>query len=107
MRTPTLFAKKVRRMKNRTVKVDYLARVEGEGAFFVRVKDKTVVEAQLKIFEPPRFFEAFLRGRKFSEAPDITESAPGDTNVVTALIKDRLKIISITERIPIFIFLFI
>lgn len=27
---------------------------------------------QLKIFEPPRFFEAFLRGRDFSEAPDIT-----------------------------------
>src|SRR5690606_19537216 len=24
------------------------------------------------IFEPPRFFEAFLQGRKFTEAPDIT-----------------------------------
>ncbi len=27
---------------------------------------------KLSIFEPPRFFEAFLRGRAFSEAPDIT-----------------------------------
>jgi sulfhydrogenase subunit alpha len=27
---------------------------------------------QLRIFEPPRFFEAFLRGRRYDEAPDIT-----------------------------------
>ena len=27
---------------------------------------------QLRIYEPPRFFEAFLRGRAFTEAPDIT-----------------------------------
>lgn len=30
------------------------------------------MDVKLKIFEPPRFFEALLRGRKFSEAPDIT-----------------------------------
>lgn len=59
-------------MKSKTIKVDYLARVEGEGALFVKVKDKRVTDVELKIFEPPRFFEAFLRGRKFTEAPDIT-----------------------------------
>jgi sulfhydrogenase subunit alpha len=58
--------------KNKTIKVDYLARVEGEGAFFVKISNNTVIEARLKIFEPPRFFEAFLRGRAYSEAPDIT-----------------------------------
>lgn len=31
-----------------------------------------VADVQLKIFEPPRFFEAFLRGRAFTEVPDIT-----------------------------------
>lgn len=56
----------------RTIKVDYLARVEGEGAMHVRVKDGRVEDVKLKIFEPPRFFEAFLRGRSFREAPDIT-----------------------------------
>lgn len=55
-----------------TIKVDYLARVEGEGALYVKIKDNTVVDVKLKIFEPPRFFEAFLRGRNFAEAPDIT-----------------------------------
>lgn len=58
--------------KNRIIKVDYLARVEGEGGMVVRVKDNNVLDVKLKIFEPPRFFEAFLRGRKFGEAPDIT-----------------------------------
>jgi len=56
----------------RTIKVDYLARVEGEGALHVRIKDNKVADVKLKIFEPPRFFEAFLRGRTFVEAPDIT-----------------------------------
>ncbi|MDZ7343564.1 MAG: Ni/Fe hydrogenase subunit alpha [candidate division KSB1 bacterium] len=59
-------------MRNKTIKVDYLARVEGEGALHVRLKGKTVVDVEFKIFEPPRFFEAFLRGRHYSEAPDIT-----------------------------------
>jgi coenzyme F420-reducing hydrogenase alpha subunit len=59
-------------MKSRTIKVDYLARVEGEGSLYVKTKGEQVVETKFKIFEPPRFFEAFLRGRKFSEAPDIT-----------------------------------
>ena len=59
-------------MKNKTIKVDYLARVEGEGALHVKIKQGEVKEIKLRIFEPPRFFEAFLRGRKYSEAPDIT-----------------------------------
>jgi len=59
-------------MNTRTLQVDYLARVEGEGGMFVRIKDNKVQDIQLKIFEPPRFFEAFLRGRDFREVPDIT-----------------------------------
>jgi sulfhydrogenase subunit alpha len=59
-------------MKNRTVKVEALARVEGEGGIHVRVKAGKLDDVKLVIFEPPRFFEAFLRGRRFDEAPDIT-----------------------------------
>ena len=58
--------------RTRTIKTDYLARVEGEGAMSVRIRDGAVEEVGLEIYEPPRFFEAFLRGRNFREAPDIT-----------------------------------
>lgn len=54
------------------IKVDTLARVEGEGALYIKVKDNAVQDVRLKIFEPPRFFEAFLRDRDFREVPDIT-----------------------------------
>ena len=55
----------------RTIAVDLVARVEGEGALRVTVKDGTVQDVELRIFEPPRFFEAFLQGRHYSEVPDI------------------------------------
>ena len=56
----------------REIRTDYLARVEGEGAMLVRIRDGALEEVQFKIFEPPRFFEALLRGRQFGEVPDIT-----------------------------------
>jgi sulfhydrogenase subunit alpha len=56
----------------RDISVDYLARVEGEGAMKVTVRDGAIEDVEFRIFEPPRFFEAFLRGRRFTEAPDIT-----------------------------------
>ncbi len=59
-------------MSTRTIKVDYLARVEGEGSLLVEVNNNRVEDVRLSIFEPPRYFEALLRGRHFSEAPDIT-----------------------------------
>ena len=56
----------------RKIKVDYMARVEGEGALDIVTEGDQITHLQLRIFEPPRFFEAFLRGRGFQEAPDIT-----------------------------------
>ncbi len=59
-------------MKSRTIKVDRLARVEGEGALYVKITDGSVADVKFSIFEPPRFFEAFLRERMYYEVPDIT-----------------------------------
>ena len=56
----------------RTIRVDTLARVEGEGALTISIRNGAVKNVQFRIFEPPRFFEAFLVGRSFHEAPDIT-----------------------------------
>ena len=58
--------------ERRTIRTDYLARVEGEGAMSVRLATARSSDVELRIFEPPRFFEALLRGRSFLEAPDIT-----------------------------------
>ncbi|MGO9321551.1 MAG: Ni/Fe hydrogenase subunit alpha [Solirubrobacteraceae bacterium] len=58
--------------RTRVIRTDYLARVEGEGAMYVRLDGREVAEVKLRIYEPPRFFEALLRGRAFTEAPDIT-----------------------------------
>jgi sulfhydrogenase subunit alpha len=59
-------------MADRAILTEVLARVEGEGAMHVRIRDDEVQEVQLRIYEPPRVLEAFLRGRRVTEAPDIT-----------------------------------
>jgi len=59
-------------MARKTINVDFLARVEGEGGLRLTFDGSTVRKVELRIFEPPRFFEAFLRGRAYTEAPDIT-----------------------------------
>jgi coenzyme F420-reducing hydrogenase alpha subunit len=48
-----------------------IARVEGEGALHITVQDGEILDLRLEIYEPPRYFEAFLQGRHFSEVPDI------------------------------------
>ena len=58
--------------RSRELTVSGLARVEGEGALRLTVRDGRVERAELNIYEPPRFFEAFLRGRSYTEPPDIT-----------------------------------
>jgi sulfhydrogenase subunit alpha len=63
--------------RTRTIRTDYLARVEGEGAMYVKLEGDEVVDVRLRIYEPPRFFEALLRGRAFTEAPDITSRICG------------------------------
>jgi sulfhydrogenase subunit alpha len=54
------------------ITVEALARVEGEGGMTVLLENGHVSDVRLEIYEPPRFFEALLRGRRFSEPPDIT-----------------------------------
>jgi coenzyme F420-reducing hydrogenase alpha subunit len=61
----------------RTITVPALARVEGEGGLTIRLRDGQVEGVELRIFEPPRFFEAFLRGRSAREVPDITSRICG------------------------------
>ncbi|MFC1556494.1 Ni/Fe hydrogenase subunit alpha [candidate division KSB1 bacterium] len=90
-------------MSSRTIKVEYLARVEGEGQLYIRIKDNKVKNARLKIYEPPRFFQAFLRGRSHSEAPDITARicgiCPVSHQVTTAQALENAFGISVTGQL--------
>jgi sulfhydrogenase subunit alpha len=82
----------------RALSTGALARVEGEGAMRVEVQDGKLIEVQLNIYEPPRFFEGFLRGRSYSEPPDITARICGICPVAyqmsaCAAIEDALGLI--------------
>ena len=60
--------------QSRTLHVGMLARVEGEASMHVQVLAGQVTDVELRIFEPPRFFEALLRGRA---GPSRRTSPPG------------------------------
>ena len=54
------------------IEVPILTRVEGEGGVTIQLKNGLIENAKLHIYEPPRLFEALLRGRSLEETPDIT-----------------------------------
>jgi sulfhydrogenase subunit alpha len=56
--------------KTLNINVPVLARVEGEGALDLHIKEGSIAELKLRIFEPPRFFEKFLEGRSYSDIVD-------------------------------------
>lgn len=61
----------------RVLRLPALARIEGQAALRLLLRRGTVAHAQLAIYEPPRFFEAFLRGRAHTEPPDLTSRICG------------------------------
>ncbi|WP_166348629.1 Ni/Fe hydrogenase subunit alpha [Phytoactinopolyspora limicola] len=88
---------------DRSLRVGALSRVEGEGAMHVRVRNGEVADVQLEIYEPPRFFEALLRGRSYLEPPDITARICGICPVAYQMsacqaIEDACEV-SVDERI--------
>ncbi|MCD6324518.1 MAG: nickel-dependent hydrogenase large subunit, partial [Desulfurococcales archaeon] len=58
--------------KDLEIRVSQLARVEGEGGIYVKFRGDEVEYVEVSIFEPPRFFEVILKGRSYTDAPDIT-----------------------------------
>ena len=83
---------------SRMVETSALARVEGEGAMRIEIRDGELVDVQLNIYEPPRFFEGFLRGRSYREPPDITARICGICPVAyqmsaCAAIEDALGVV--------------
>jgi sulfhydrogenase subunit alpha len=87
---------------SKSIKVDAIARLEGEGGLLINVKDGKPVEIKLDIYEPPRFFEGFLEGRGYQDVPDITARicgicpVPHQTSATTAI--EKAFGIEVTEQ---------
>jgi coenzyme F420-reducing hydrogenase alpha subunit len=62
---------------NVNVNVHHLTRVEGHGNIVVDVKNGELVKCEWQVVEAPRFFEAMLRGRPYTEASHITSRICG------------------------------
>jgi coenzyme F420-reducing hydrogenase alpha subunit len=58
--------------ETRTIRLESMTRVEGEGGLRIEIRDGRVQDVKFDIYEAPRFFEAFLRGRSLREVPDFT-----------------------------------
>ncbi len=55
-------------MTEKTIRVDVLSRVEGDGGIQVHVKDGKVEDVLVDIFEGPRMIEALIRGKTIHES---------------------------------------
>jgi len=47
--------------QTRSIRVEAMTRVEGEGGLDIRLLDGRIEQVNLNIFEPPRFFEEIGR----------------------------------------------
>jgi len=63
--------------KNFDVEVHHVTRVEGHGNIYVNVRNGTIEKCEWTISEAPRFFEAMVLGRQWSELHHITSRICG------------------------------
>ena len=85
-----------------SVHIHHVTRVEGHGDIVLDVKNGTIQQLQWQIVEAPRFFEAMLRGRHYSELRLITSRICGICSIGHSLAslkatEDALNI-KITEQ---------
>ena len=64
-------------MGNVNIEVHHVTRVEGHGNIVVNAKNGVLEECRLDIVETPRFFEAMLRGRPYTQSSHITSRICG------------------------------
>jgi len=61
--------------------VHHVTRVEGHGNIVVDVQNGVLKHCELQIIETPRFFEAMLRGRPYTDAPHLVSRICGICSV--------------------------
>lgn len=68
---------KNRQKVNVNIDIKHLTRVEGHGNIIVNVNNGTIEKCHWQVSESPRFFEALVRGRHYSEVARITSRICG------------------------------
>lgn len=61
----------------KTIKLDYIAKVEGHASLTIKVENDHVTKCELQAIEGARFFEGLLIGRNFKEAQEIVSRICG------------------------------
>ena len=57
---------------DRIININYLTRVEGQAALDIWISGNSDLrDLKLRVFEPPRFFESFMIGRRYDELMEI------------------------------------
>src|SRR3990167_830648 len=57
--------------KDIKINIHHITRVEGHGNIVIDIKNGRIKELRLEIVESPRFYEAFIRGRRYDEVQHI------------------------------------
>jgi sulfhydrogenase subunit alpha len=66
---------------NLNIEVPYVTRVEGHGNIVIDMKKGTLVTSHLQVVEPPRYFEAMLKGYPYTDVALITSRICGICSV--------------------------
>ncbi|MGM5487927.1 MAG: Ni/Fe hydrogenase subunit alpha [Nanobdellota archaeon] len=77
--------------------IDHITKVEGHGKLYINIDKGEVECVQMEIFEGARYFESLVKGRNYTEVPDITSRICGicsQSHLLCALyaIEDAMKI---------------
>ena len=64
-------------MSDVNIHVEHLTRVEGHGNIILNATDGTLENVQWQVSEAPRYFEAFVKGRSYTDLAPVTSRICG------------------------------
>ncbi|MBS3783037.1 MAG: Ni/Fe hydrogenase subunit alpha [Anaerolineae bacterium] len=89
-------------MSTLNVNVHHVTRVEGHGNIVVDAQNGDIKECRFEVVEAPRFFEAFVRGRPYTELNHITSRICGICAVghstTSAMATEKAMGVELTEQ---------
>jgi len=71
--------------KEKTIKMDYVTKIEGHAKLSIKIRKKQIKEVSLNLFEGARFFEGILKGKKYNDISPISSRICGVCSPVHGL----------------------